>query len=64
MPGAQHIAVKPLPGSSLDQALDARARAWAFVFDCYDKKKAAPESRPENAKERIKNDSRVHTRIP
>jgi hypothetical protein len=30
---------------------DARARAWAFVFDCYRKKKAAtsPESRPTDA---------------
>jgi hypothetical protein len=38
---------------------DTRARAWAFVFDCYLKKEAAtsPVSRPGDAKE-IKNDSR------
>jgi hypothetical protein len=38
---------------------DTRARAWAFVFDCYRKKEAAtsPVSRPVDAKE-IKNDSR------
>jgi hypothetical protein len=32
------------------QVRDARARAWAFVFDCYRKKEEAslPESRPDS----------------
>jgi hypothetical protein len=31
---------------------DTRARAWAFVFDCYRKKEAAtsPVSRPDDAR--------------
>jgi hypothetical protein len=36
------------------EVLDARARAWAFVFECYDrhtKKKAAPASGPDAGKE-------------
>jgi hypothetical protein len=37
---------------SAEQARDIRARAWAFVFDCYRRKKeAAPESRPDARKE-------------
>jgi hypothetical protein len=34
------------------QVCDTRARAWAFVFDCYRKKEAAtsPGSRPDDAK--------------
>jgi hypothetical protein len=35
---------------------NTRARAWAFVFDCYHRKQeAAPESRPDDA-ERSLND--------
>jgi hypothetical protein len=37
---------------------DARVRAWAFVFDCYSKKKAAtsPVSRPDDGT-KVKEDS-------
>ena len=52
-PRTVHICVLSL---TPEQARDIRARALAFVFDCYAKKKAAPESRP-NAEERFKNDS-------
>ena len=41
MTDARHIAVKPLPGISPEQVRDARARAWAFVFDCHMKESAA-----------------------
>ncbi len=39
------------PSISPQEGRDARARAWAFVFDCYRKKKAAtsPVSRPNDA---------------
>jgi hypothetical protein len=36
---------------------EARARAWAYVFDCYRKKEATRPGGPDAAKE-IKNDSR------
>ena len=44
MPAASYTAV------SSEQNLEARARAWAFVFDCYRKKEAASstESRPDS----------------
>ena len=45
------------------QVLDARGRAWAFIFDCYAKKEAAPESRPDDVKG-SQNDSRRKTSIP
>ena len=39
------------PSISPQEGPDVRARAWAFVFDCYRKKKAAtsPVSRPNDA---------------
>ena len=52
-----HVASNPQPSVPLEHSRDTRARAWAFVFDCYRKKEAAPESRPDDAKERSKNDS-------
>jgi len=39
---AGYIAVKPLPNISPEQARDARARAWAYVFECWHAKKGGP----------------------
>jgi len=30
-----HVVVKPRPGVSEEQACDIRARAWAYVFECF-----------------------------
>jgi hypothetical protein len=51
MTGSSHPSISP------QQDREVRARAWAFVFDCYRKKKAAtsPVSRPTDA-ERSLND--------
>jgi len=35
------LGVKPTPGITPEQARDARARAWRFVFDRWEQKKAA-----------------------
>jgi len=55
------ISYAPHPDATpeAEQARDARARALLFVLDCHAKKEAAPESRPEDAKERFKNDNRA-----
>jgi hypothetical protein len=45
----------PHPSATSEHARNFRARAWAYVFDCYRKKEAAPESRPDDA-ERSLND--------
>jgi hypothetical protein len=37
MPDARYITVKPTSGVSSDQARDARARAWSYVFECFDR---------------------------
>jgi hypothetical protein len=45
---------RPHGGLAAREVLDARARAWAYVFECYDrhtKKKAAPASGPDAGKE-------------
>ncbi len=34
------IIVRPHPGTTPEQAREARAKAWAFVFDCHHKKAA------------------------
>ena len=49
------VIVNPTPDITPEQARDARACAWRFVFDCYEKKKGAPESAPDDAEE-SKND--------
>jgi len=53
--------VSPASRSNEDALRDTRARAWAFVFECYGKKEAAPESRPNDAKGRSVHDSRAST---
>ena len=40
------------------------ANVYRFVLDCHAKKEAAPESRPDDEKERSGNDSLAKTRIP
>ena len=35
------IVFRPHPGITLEQARDGRARAWAYVFKCYEENKAA-----------------------
>ena len=34
------ITLRSTPGTTPEQARDARARAWVFIFDCYAKKTA------------------------
>ena len=34
-----------------EQAREARARAWAYIFDCHAKKKAARPGGPDDAEE-------------
>jgi hypothetical protein len=36
--GEPRVAIRPLSGISQEQARDARARAWAFVFQCWQEK--------------------------
>ena len=51
------------PGLTLEQARDARARAWAFAFDCYRKKEAAtsPVSRPNDAERGLNDGASIHS---
>jgi hypothetical protein len=45
------IAVKPSSSTTPEQARDLRARAWRYVFDCYQaKKKAGVTSTGDEAK--------------
>jgi hypothetical protein len=44
---AEHTAVTPLSGISPERARDARARAWAFVFQCWQEKQMVTEPAAE-----------------
>ena len=41
MPDAPRVVVRTRSEISSDEARDARARGWAFIFDCHAKKNAA-----------------------
>jgi hypothetical protein len=45
--GEPQVAIRSHSGISLEQARDARARAWAFVFQCWQQKEMAAEPAPE-----------------
>src|SRR5829696_3845588 len=47
MGDAGYIEVKSLPNIAPEQTRDARARAWSFVFECYEDNKAAGAIRGE-----------------
>lgn len=44
-------APRPDPERDPDPGREIRARAWAYVFECHEKKKAGVESTGEEAKE-------------
>jgi hypothetical protein len=50
--GKSQVAIRPLSGITPEQARDARARAWSFVFACWNAKKgsgaAALDARKED----------------
>lgn len=46
--------------SETDPEQDARARAWAYVFDCYRKKEAAGPRQPDDPKD-LRKDQDAHT---
>ena len=48
MSDAPRVTVKATPDITEEQARDARARAWAFIFDCHAKKKAARPGGPDD----------------
>jgi hypothetical protein len=53
---ASYIAVKPLSDISQEQARDARAQAWAFVFRCWQERQMAAKRAPtsDGSNEQVK----------
>jgi hypothetical protein len=47
MGDARDIVVRALPGVTPEQTRDARARAWAFVFQCWQEKQKPAKPAPE-----------------
>ena len=55
-----HITYTPTPHLTAEQARDARARTWRFVFDCWEQKKAAKSSGgEEQARREVEHVSRT-----
>jgi hypothetical protein len=50
MSDAQRIIWRPRPDITLQDARDARARAWAFTFDCWRKKVAETNACEDGSK--------------
>lgn len=48
MSDAPRVALKATSGITDEQARDARARAWSYIFDCHAKKKAARPGGPDD----------------
>jgi hypothetical protein len=48
MGDARDIVVRALPGVTPEQARDARARCWIYVFDVWNKKAAGPAPEPDS----------------
>ena len=56
------IIAESTPGLTPEEARDVRARAWRFVFDCWEQKKAAGEvGGEEHARKESKDVSRNRT---
>jgi hypothetical protein len=65
MRSAPNIALKLLPGTSPEQARQARARAWALIFDyCHAKKEDAHPGVPDGAMKGSNSNDRATTIIP
>jgi hypothetical protein len=47
MSDAPRIVLRPNPSITTEQVRDARARAWAYVFRCWQEKQKAVEPAPE-----------------
>ena len=67
MPSSRAITYVPKGDLTAEQARDARARAWAYAFQCFhsraSKEGGAPTA-PDNTRGKSKNDSRIEPRIP
>jgi hypothetical protein len=45
--GAPQLVCRSNPSISAEQARDARARAWAYIFQCWQEKQKPAEPTPE-----------------
>jgi len=55
------VVFRPAPDGTAEQAKDARARAWSYIFACYEKHKAAKSSGgKEQARRGVEHVSRTH----
>lgn len=52
MSSTPRSAYRPDPDATPEQARNARARVWRYVFECYAKRKAAPPSGPDDTERR------------
>ena len=63
MPGAQHITMTPHSGISPEQCRDARAQAWAYVFQCWREKQNAAGVTTTNGDDAMKGSNSDRARI-
>lgn len=62
MSNMSRIVHRPLTSIPAEQARDTRARAWAYVFECFNRhvgNEGGPATAPDNDAKESKNDSAV-----
>jgi hypothetical protein len=50
MSSTPRLMSKPIPGITPEQARDTRARAWVYIFHCYEAKKNPAAVQPGSAR--------------
>jgi hypothetical protein len=61
------LRISPRSELTLERVRDARARAWRYVFDCFNRRngqEGGPTTAPDSAKGGSQNDSSAKTIIP
>ncbi len=56
------IVSKPAPGLTAEQVRDARAHAWAFVFECHEKRRAVERALLDDRDDAKESNGRAATR--
>lgn len=55
------VSYTPRPDATPEAEVSALSNVYRFILDCHAKQEAAPESRPDDEKERSQDDSLART---
>jgi hypothetical protein len=67
MSDTRHIVIQPPVGTTSEQARDARARGWAYAFECFNRRanqEGGPATAPDNEAKGPNNARPAKTMLP